>query len=50
MEDAVYQMPYGPSKVGFGHLGTAPAEINVISVRDVMIVHPQHNAKPASRK
>jgi hypothetical protein len=50
MEDAVYQMPYGPSKVGFGHLGAAPAEIDVISVRDVTIVPPQHNAKPASRK
>lgn len=50
MKDAVYQMPYGPSKVGFGHMGAAPAEINVISVRYVVIVPPTQNATPASRK
>jgi len=45
MDDAVYQMPYGPSKVGFGHMGAAPAEIDVISVQDVAVEHPSRNAK-----
>jgi hypothetical protein len=46
MDDAVYQMPYGLSKVGFGHMGAAPGEIDVISVQDVTIEHPSRNARP----
>jgi hypothetical protein len=37
LDDAVIQMPYGLSRAGFGHLSSAPAEINVISVQDVKV-------------
>jgi len=49
MDDAVYQMPYGPTKVGFGHMGAAPAEINVLSVRDVTVVQSPLKTKPAGK-
>jgi hypothetical protein len=32
MGDMVVEMPYGLRRAGFGHLGGAPAEINVLSV------------------
>jgi len=37
MDEAVYEMPYGWTKVGFGHQGVAPAEINVLSIKDVKV-------------
>lgn len=46
MDDAVYQMPYGPTKVGFGHMGAAPAEINVLSVREVTVVQSPPKTRP----
>ncbi len=49
MDDAIYQMPYGPAKVGFGHLGAAPAEIDVISVQEVT-VERRSNAKKTPKK
>jgi hypothetical protein len=46
MEDEVVQMPYGPRRAGFGHMGDSPAEINVISIEDVRVERP----KPAVPK
>jgi len=37
MDEAVVQMPYGLARGGFGHMGGAPAEINVISVEGVAV-------------
>jgi|HubBroStandDraft_6_1064221.scaffolds.fasta_scaffold95174_3 hypothetical protein len=37
MDDEVVQMPYGLRRAGFGHLGEAPAEIDVILVEDVSV-------------
>ena len=37
MDDAVVQMPYGLAKAGLGHLGAAPAEIEVLSAEEVTV-------------
>jgi hypothetical protein len=43
MDEEVVQMPYGPRRAGFGHMGDAPAELNVIAVEDVTIGKEPHN-------
>jgi hypothetical protein len=45
MDDEVVQRPYGLAKVGFGHLGGSPAEINIISVEDVTVERQSKDAK-----
>jgi hypothetical protein len=37
MNDEIVQMPYGLMRAGFGHLGTAPAEIDVVSVSNIRV-------------
>jgi hypothetical protein len=37
MDDAVVKMPYGLAKAGFGHLSGSPAEIEVLSVENVIV-------------
>jgi len=37
MDDAVVQMPYGLMRAGFGHMGASPAELDVVSVRDISV-------------
>jgi hypothetical protein len=37
MDDEVGKGPNGPTPIGFGHLNGSPAEINVISLRDVTV-------------
>ena len=41
MSDEVAQMPYGLARAGFGHMGSSAAEINVISVGDVVVERPR---------
>jgi hypothetical protein len=44
----VVQMPYGLARAGFGHLGAAPAELNVITVKEVgveLLSMPPEHAK-----
>ena len=45
MDDEVVQMPFGLAKLGFGHMGGSPAEINVISVDDVTIPSPSSDRR-----
>jgi hypothetical protein len=50
MDDEVVQMPYGLSKAGFGHIGEAPAEINVISVKNVVLERGTLSNRPHSSR
>jgi hypothetical protein len=43
IEDEVVQTPHGLSRAGFGHLGGSAAEINVISVEDVVVERRSQN-------
>jgi hypothetical protein len=49
MDDEISQGPNGPRPMGFGHLNGAPAEINVISVRNLNIGHRSRGVKRASK-
>jgi hypothetical protein len=37
LNDEVVQMPYGLRKAGFGHMGDSIAQVDVISVEDVVV-------------
>ncbi len=49
MDEEVDTGPDGPRALGFGHLGGAPAEINVISVKDVSVAHSRSDIDKTSK-
>ena len=50
MDDAVVQMPYGPMRAGFGHMGGSPAAFNVLSVEDVKLEKSQNKRQRPGEK